>query len=130
VLDRHHLSLSYLVMNITSLHACVHGNESQTIAWLVDATTAARAALGPSAVITHAPQAPYFGRIGSAQPNPWTLTSGGYSAVYAACGAAIRCRVFSFRLAGGVCVCVCVFVCVCVCVCVCVAYSCEMNEID
>jgi hypothetical protein len=33
--------------------------------------------------------APYFGAIGSAAANPWTLTTGGYSAVYAGAAAAI-----------------------------------------
>lgn len=40
-------------------------------------------------IITHAPQAPYFGKIGSNLENPWTLLSGGYSAVYQACGSHI-----------------------------------------
>eukprot|EP00026_Physarum_polycephalum_P009284 Phypoly_transcript_09402.p1 GENE.Phypoly_transcript_09402~~Phypoly_transcript_09402.p1 ORF type:complete len:269 (+),score=49.09 Phypoly_transcript_09402:478-1284(+) len=33
----------------------------QTIQWVVDATNAARNILGPNAIITHAPQTPYFG---------------------------------------------------------------------
>jgi chitinase len=59
------------------------------IQWLIDATIAARTVLGPNAIISHAPQAPYFGKIGSALQNPWTLTSGGYSAVYAGAGSSI-----------------------------------------
>jgi len=35
-------------------------NKQQSIAWLTDATNAARATLGADALITHAPQAPYF----------------------------------------------------------------------
>jgi chitinase len=53
------------------------------VAWIVEATQAARAVLGPTGIITHAPQAPYFGAIGSAGGNPFTGTSGGYSAVWA-----------------------------------------------
>jgi hypothetical protein len=39
----------------------------QTIQWLTDATFAARAVLGSSALITHAPQAPYFQALEFAQ---------------------------------------------------------------
>ena len=59
------------------------------IQWMIDATNAAKAAMnahGLQGIITHAPQAPYFGQIGSDAPNPWTLLSGGYTAVYAGCG--------------------------------------------
>jgi hypothetical protein len=56
---------------------------SDTIQWLVDASNAARTLLGNDAIITHAPQAPYFGKIGGgAGTNTWTQTSGGYTAVY------------------------------------------------
>eukprot|EP00026_Physarum_polycephalum_P008167 Phypoly_transcript_08245.p1 GENE.Phypoly_transcript_08245~~Phypoly_transcript_08245.p1 ORF type:complete len:366 (+),score=70.16 Phypoly_transcript_08245:359-1456(+) len=34
---------------------------ANTVKWVADATNAARAILGPNAVITHAPQSPYFG---------------------------------------------------------------------
>jgi hypothetical protein len=34
--------------------------KAQTIAWLTDATVAARSLLGPSALLSHAPQSPYF----------------------------------------------------------------------
>jgi len=34
---------------------------NQTIQWVADATNAARSVLGPSGLITHAPQPPYFG---------------------------------------------------------------------
>jgi len=36
-------------------------NTNQTITWVVDATNSARSILGSDAVITHAPQPPYFG---------------------------------------------------------------------
>lgn len=51
------------------------------VQWLTECTLAARAVLGPNGIIAHAPQAPYFGRVGSAVPNSWTGTSGGYTAV-------------------------------------------------
>jgi hypothetical protein len=55
----------------------------ETIQWLVDASNTVRKILGDDAIITHAPQAPYFGKIGGgAGTNPWTQTSGGYTAVY------------------------------------------------
>ena len=41
---------------------------AQTIQWLIDASNAARSILGPLGIVTHAPQAPYFGAIGSATP--------------------------------------------------------------
>eukprot|EP00026_Physarum_polycephalum_P008866 Phypoly_transcript_08969.p1 GENE.Phypoly_transcript_08969~~Phypoly_transcript_08969.p1 ORF type:complete len:432 (+),score=71.48 Phypoly_transcript_08969:109-1404(+) len=34
---------------------------AQTVQWVTDATNAARNILGPNAIITHAPQTPYFG---------------------------------------------------------------------
>jgi len=55
----------------------------QTIQWLADAVNTARSILGDSRVITGAPQAPYFGGIGGGT-NPWTGTTGGYTAVYQA----------------------------------------------
>jgi len=64
----------------------------EVIAWLTNATLAASQilsdahSLGMIGVphVTHAPQAPYFGKIGnpSAGDNPWTGPSGGYTAVY------------------------------------------------
>lgn len=35
------------------------------VTWMVDATTAARAVLGPARYLTHSPVAPYFGYIGA-----------------------------------------------------------------
>jgi chitinase len=57
-------------------------SSQQVIQWLIDASNAAKQVLGVNGIVTHAPQAPYFGQIGSSEANPWTLTSGGYSAVY------------------------------------------------
>ncbi len=52
----------------------------QTIDWLVTATNATRGILGSNAIITHAPQAPYFGPVGS--DKSWAGPLGGYTAVY------------------------------------------------
>lgn len=54
---------------------------NQTIQWLADASNAARQVLGNDSLITHAPQAPYFGQIGGGA-NYYTGTTGGYTAVY------------------------------------------------
>jgi len=55
----------------------------QTIQWLADATNSARSVLGSNSLISHAPQAPYFGRVGGGSgTNPWTGSTGGYTAVY------------------------------------------------
>lgn len=61
----------------------------EVVAWIVKATQAARAVLGPGGVISHAPQAPYFGAIGGGSGNPWTGTNGCYSAVYSQASADI-----------------------------------------
>jgi len=53
---------------------------AQLIAWIVNVTNTARALLGPEAVITHAPQAPYFGPVGGSS---FAGPEGGYVAVYA-----------------------------------------------
>jgi len=60
------------------------GKTSQvTIDWVVTANNAARSAFaairGSQPIISHAPQGPYFGKIGDA--STWAGTSGGYSAV-------------------------------------------------
>jgi hypothetical protein len=55
---------------------------NQTIQWLIDCSNAARSVLGNNSIITHAPQAPYFGNVGFEGVNRWTVTQGGYSAVY------------------------------------------------
>jgi V8-like Glu-specific endopeptidase/chitinase len=52
---------------------------SDTIQWLVDASNAARSVLGSDRLISHAPQAPYFGVIGG---NQWAGSLGGYTGVY------------------------------------------------
>lgn len=51
-----------------------------TVQWLVDASIAARTVLGPNGVISHAPQAPYFGPLGST--TMWAGVLGGYTSVY------------------------------------------------
>jgi len=67
-------------------------NDTQVIAWLVDATVSASQVLQKAHLagligvphVTHTPQAPYFGRVGnpSAGDNPWTGPSGGYTTIY------------------------------------------------
>ena len=52
----------------------------QTIDWLVTVTNTTRSLLGPNALISHAPQAPYENVIG--QSGTWAGTLGGYTAVY------------------------------------------------
>jgi hypothetical protein len=46
------------------------------VAWISAATLAARAVLGASGVLSHAPQAPYFGAVGGSGGNPWAQPSG------------------------------------------------------
>jgi len=67
-------------------------NDSQVIAWLTNATVTASQVLREAHLsgliaaphVTHAPQAPYFGKVGSpsAGDNPWTGPSGGYTTIY------------------------------------------------
>jgi len=54
---------------------------TQMINWLTGASMTAKQYLGEDSVISHSPQAPYFGKIGSASPNPNTGTSGGYTTI-------------------------------------------------
>jgi len=55
-------------------------NSTQIRQWLIDASQTAKSIMGNDKIVTHAPQGPYFGTIGGGV-NPWTLTSGGYSAL-------------------------------------------------
>jgi len=57
-------------------------NPQETIDWLINASNAASEVLGEEGIITHAPQAPYFGKIGGGGGNTWTGTTGGYTAVW------------------------------------------------
>jgi len=67
-------------------------NDSQVITWISNASMAASGVLNEAHLsgliatpyITHAPQAPYFGKVGSPSEgdNPWTGPSGGYTSVY------------------------------------------------
>jgi chitinase len=50
----------------------------ETINWFVTVTDACKTALGSDGIITHAPQAPYFGAVGS---SGWTGPSGGYTTI-------------------------------------------------
>jgi len=51
-----------------------------TIDWCVNITRGAASGFGSGAILTHAPQSPYFGPIGAT--NTWAGPSGGYTAVY------------------------------------------------
>ena len=61
---------------------------SQLVTWLAQASAAVKA-VSSALLVSHAPQAPYFGPIGSAGSTFWTGTSGGYSGVYGAAPTAI-----------------------------------------
>ena len=56
-------------------------SSEETIDWLINVSRSTRSMLGPFALISHAPQAPYFGAIGNS--SCWTGANGGYTAVYA-----------------------------------------------
>jgi len=59
----------------------VNGHSSAwTINWCVNITLGAQNGFGSNAILTHAPQSPYFGPIGAT--NTWAGSSGGYTAVY------------------------------------------------
>ena len=59
---------------------------TETVKYLVDATNAAKAILGDSRFITHAPLAPYFGPQDASY---WAGSLGGYSEVYRQAGSQI-----------------------------------------
>jgi len=63
-------------------HGMTYGGKTgqQIVQWLVDISDAARAIMGPRAYISHAPQAPYFGPVGST--TYWPGPTGGYVGVY------------------------------------------------
>jgi len=59
----------------------VNGHSANwTIHWCQNITRGAAAGFGAGAILTHAPQSPYFGAIGAT--NTWAGPSGGYTAVY------------------------------------------------
>jgi len=55
-------------------------SDTDTVDWVANVTNAARSVLGATGIISHAPQAPYFGAIGAT--NTWAGRTGGYSGVY------------------------------------------------
>ena len=73
------------------------------VSWVVTATEAARSVLGPGPLITHAPQAPYFGPVGAAGAPYWTGVSGGYTAVFQRSSGAIDALLVQFYNQGGSC---------------------------
>ena len=68
---------------------CTAGTMSgtATVAWMAAATTAARAVYGVNGFISHAPQAPYFGAVGSS--SMWAGTTGCYTGLSNAVGSQI-----------------------------------------
>jgi hypothetical protein len=57
-------------------------NSTQLLAWFQTLNTVARNLLGSDRMISHAPQSPYFGPIGTVNPAVWAGPSGGYTQVY------------------------------------------------
>eukprot|EP00475_Leptophrys_vorax_P012784 TRINITY_DN1915_c0_g1_i2.p1 TRINITY_DN1915_c0_g1~~TRINITY_DN1915_c0_g1_i2.p1 ORF type:complete len:269 (+),score=71.00 TRINITY_DN1915_c0_g1_i2:296-1102(+) len=76
-LNQQYDGLDFDIENINSGFKSSSG--SDVAQWLISVTNSARSVLGSSKVITHAPQAPYFGPIGAS--NYWTGSTGGYSSV-------------------------------------------------
>jgi chitinase len=68
------------------------------VTWLVDASVAVKRVMGAGAIVTHAPQAPYFGPVGG---DGWTGPTGGYSGVWARAGGAIDFFNLQFYNQGG-----------------------------
>jgi chitinase len=54
-------------------------SDEELVAWLVDASVAVKTVMGPSAIVSHAPQAPYFGPVNGSS---WPGRTGGYTSVY------------------------------------------------
>jgi len=59
----------------------------ETVEWFSNITLGARSVLGSSGIITHAPQAPYFGPIGDS--TTWTNVTGGFASINLNVGSAI-----------------------------------------
>ena len=57
-------------------------NSTQLLAWFQTLGNVARSILGPNRIISHAPQSPYFGPVGTSDPAIWAGNSGGYTQVY------------------------------------------------
>ena len=53
----------------------------QVIQWMIDIAAVTKQLMGSNALVSHAPQAPYFSKIGGGG-NPWPGPSGGYTAVW------------------------------------------------
>ena len=74
--------LDGLDMDLENVGPALSYGSVDVIAWISAASISARAVLCPMRLLTHAPQAPYFGAVGDSGPNPWTGTSGGYTAIW------------------------------------------------
>jgi chitinase len=59
-------------------------NAQQTVNWIATVSQVASQAIGSGAVISHAPQGPYFGPIGDS--STWAGATGGYSGVHKQAG--------------------------------------------
>jgi len=79
------------------------GASGSGVAWVTAATLAARAVLGPTLIISHAPQSPYFGPVGGSSNVFFAGSSGGYSSVVAQVGAAVDWYAIQLYNQGGVC---------------------------
>ena len=68
---------------------CIGGTMTgpDTVNWLMVATLAARRVLGSDRLLSHAPQAPYFGRVGD--ETSWAGATGCYTGVYQRTSSAI-----------------------------------------
>ena len=68
---------------------CIGGTMTgpDTVNWLTVATLAARRVLGSDRLLSHAPQAPYFGRVGD--ETSWAGATGCYTGVYQRTSSAI-----------------------------------------
>lgn len=85
VLQNHLDGLDFDMENYQQGFVMYQGSTTQqAVDYIVDANNAARAVLGASAYISHAPQAPYFGPVGGSSLTYWTGALGGYTSVYAA----------------------------------------------
>jgi len=75
-------------------------SDDQTVQWIVDATSGAVSVFGSEGIISHAPQAPYFGPIGG---SAWPGQSGGYTGVAQKAGSNVTFYNVQFYNQGGSC---------------------------
>eukprot|EP00026_Physarum_polycephalum_P009327 Phypoly_transcript_09446.p1 GENE.Phypoly_transcript_09446~~Phypoly_transcript_09446.p1 ORF type:complete len:414 (+),score=67.20 Phypoly_transcript_09446:81-1322(+) len=73
----------------------------QTVNWIATVSQTASQAIGSGAIISHAPQGPYFGPIGAT--NTWTGSTGGYASVEKQAGSYITFYNVQFYNQGATC---------------------------